>query len=64
MMLRHYDWQYSKRGQCFLESEALEAFAAEISSHAKGMVYSQLSLQGPRDLRNILGLCYIKRSYI
>ena len=38
-MLRHYDWQYIKRSQCFLESEALEVslkeYAAEPSSHAR-----------------------------
>ena len=56
MMLRHYDWQYIKRSQCFLESEALEVslkeFAAEPSSHSRENGTFTTVITRPRGLRN------------
>jgi hypothetical protein len=59
-MLRHYDWQYIKRSQCFLESKALEVllkeFAAEPSSHTRENGIFTTVITRPRGLRIILGL--------
>jgi hypothetical protein len=55
-MLRHYDWQYIKRSQCFLESKALEVllkeFAAEPSSHTRENGIFTTIITRPRGLRN------------